>query len=306
MTHPQHAAASLHRAVIDIAGAAQMACLLEASAPKPGNVSPERPFGDTSYEDFMVSAVAIGEPLRVAGEQPLGRTIRTAVEATRTWTSSNTNLGIILLLAPLAKAAAGLDTRAGNFIRALRGSLATVLASTTVEDARDTYAAIRLAAPGGLGRVDAQDVGGEPSVTLYDAMQLAAARDTIAHEWVTTFDITFGICIPTLTRARNDGLGWNDAVVETFLTVLATTPDTHIARRAGQDAAVDTSREARRVLDAGGTRTNSGRRAIADLDHALRDHSHMHNPGTSADLTTAALFVVLLGGGWQSPGRTLR
>src|SRR5687768_3635505 len=90
----------------DIAPAAQLACLLEVSAPKPGNVSPGRHFADTRYEDFLASAAAIGAPLAGAGTRPLGTTIRLAIEATARWTRSNTNLGIVLLLAPLARAAA--------------------------------------------------------------------------------------------------------------------------------------------------------------------------------------------------------
>ena len=101
----------------DVASAAQLACLLEASAPKPGNVSPGRHFADARYEDFLASAVAIGEPLAGAGTRPLGATVRLAVEATARWTRSNTNLGIVLLLAPLARAALrkrGRDSFAGH------------------------------------------------------------------------------------------------------------------------------------------------------------------------------------------------
>ena len=93
------------RAAADVAAAAQLACLLEASAPKPGNVSPGRHFADARYEDFLASAAAIGVPLAGAGTRPVGATVRLAVEATARWTRSNTNLGIVLLLAPLARAA---------------------------------------------------------------------------------------------------------------------------------------------------------------------------------------------------------
>src|SRR5438309_7153481 len=93
------------RLAADVAIAAQLACLIEASAPKPGNVSPGRHFTDARYEDFLASAAAIGEPMAGAGSRPVGATVRLAVEATARWTSSNTNLGIVLLLAPLARAA---------------------------------------------------------------------------------------------------------------------------------------------------------------------------------------------------------
>src|SRR5881394_3344538 len=151
----------------DVAAAAQLACLLEASAPKPGNVSPFASFRDATYEDLLASAAAIGPALAAAGERPLGATIYAAVEATTRWTRSNTNLGLVLLLAPLARAA----LRPGS--APLRTKLAATLAETTVADARDAYAAIRLAAPGGLGRAPEQDVAGTPTATLRDVMAMA-------------------------------------------------------------------------------------------------------------------------------------
>ena len=93
------------RTAADIAALAQLACLLEVSAPKPGNVSPGRHFADLRYEDFLTSAIAIGQPFARAGDQSVGVTIRHAIDATACWTRTNTNLGIVLLLAPLARAA---------------------------------------------------------------------------------------------------------------------------------------------------------------------------------------------------------
>jgi triphosphoribosyl-dephospho-CoA synthase len=274
-----------------VAVAAQLACLLEASARKPGNVSPGRHFADARYEDFLASAAAIGGPLAGASARPLGATVRLAIEATKRWTRSNTNLGIVLLLAPLARAAL-LSTD-------LRIGLREVLESTTIDDARDVYAAIRGARPGGLGTVESQDVAAEPDVTLLDAMRLAADRDGIAREYVTAFAVTFGTGVPSLDRARVDGLSWDDAVVETFLTLLADAPDTHVVRRAGAAVAAEVSSRAGAVLSAGGVRSPSGRGAIDELDRWLRDLRRPVNPGTTADLTAAAIFVVLLQGGWR-------
>lgn len=283
----------------DVAVAAQLACLLEVSAPKPGNVSPGRHFSDARYEDFLASAVAIGEPLSQAAARRLGATVRFAVEATSRWTRSNTNLGIVLLLAPLARAALCRPT-ADNGVTSLREALRQVLDETDVEDARDVYQAIRLAAPSGLGRVDVEDVAREPTRALLETMRLAADRDSIAREYITSFETTFEIGAPALVRARGDSLSWDDAVVETFLVMLAALPDTHIARRGGADASRAVSRRARQVLDAGGVRSAEGRRAIEAMDQALRDARHFGNPGTTADLTAAAIFVVLLRDGWFS------
>jgi len=295
---------------LNVGLAAQLACLLEVSAPKPGNVSPGRHFADVRYEDFLASALAIGEPMAAAGEHGVGLTVRQAIEATARWSRSNTNLGIVLLFAPLARAASlpallalpGSDPliRSDSRGLTLQDRVREVLESTTVDDARQAYAAIRLARPGGLDRADAQDVSTEPTMTLVEVMRLAAHRDTIASEYATGFDVTFGTAVPALERARHDGLPWDDAVVETFLTILAAALDTHVARRSGAARAADVSMRAREVLAAGGVRSDNGRRALDDMDRALRDDRNSGNPGTTADLTAAAIFVVLLGQGWVS------
>lgn len=276
----------------DVAAAGQLACLLEVSAPKPGNVSPGHHFHDTRYEDFLASAVAIGPALSGAAEHPLGTTIRTAVEATRRWTRSNTNLGIVLLLAPLARAA----LRSGG---SLRDRLGLVLKETTVADAAQVYAAIRHAGPGGLGASSAEDVSDTPTVTLREAMALAADRDAVAREYVTDFALTFAVGVPAIRAGRQEGLGWTEAAVEAYLTLLASTPDTHIARKLGQAEAEAVSRSALEVRAAGGTRSAAGRKALAALDAELRGPRNRRNPGTTADLTCAALFVVILEGGWD-------
>jgi len=311
-----------------VAATVQLACLLEVSAPKPGNVSPGCHFADTRYEDFLASAAAIGGPFTGAGSRPLGQTVRLAIEATARWTRANTNLGIVLLLAPLARAACQLsadqappgprstaDASASARAEAgpldgrksvgawpeLRASLARVLDETTIDDAWEVYAAIRLAAPGGLGSVDAEDVAEDPTTTLLEAMRLAAGRDRVAGEYATAFETTFETGAPALGRARREGLSWDDAVVETFLTLLAAAPDTHIARRAGAALAADVSSQARAALHGGGVRSDAGRRAVAEMDRRLRDGRNAANPGTTADLTAASIFVELLTGGWRRP-----
>ena len=281
------------RQAAEVAAAAQLACLLEVSAPKPGNVSPFASFRDATYEDFLASAAAIGPALLLAGERSLGATIRAGVEATARWAPSNTNLGLVLLLAPLAQAA----LRPGEM--SLRAQVAATLAATTVADARDAYVAIRSAAPGGLGRASEQDVASTPTATLREAMALARDRDAIAREYATDFETTFAIGAPALRRALSDGLAWRDAILEAYLTLLAASPDTHIARKLGTDTAVTVQRRARAVLDAGGIRTTAGRDAIAALDRELRDEANTLNPGATADLTGAAIYVVLLEGGWR-------
>jgi triphosphoribosyl-dephospho-CoA synthase len=239
------------------------------------------------HDDFVASAEAAGPELGQAGERPVGDTILAAVRATRLRSTANTNLGIILLLAPLARAAA-------RSVDPLPAAVEGVLQETTTADAAAAYEAIRLCRPGGIGAAPAEDVAGRPTVTLRAAMALAADRDEIAREYATGFALTFGTGVPVLREARNSGLGWEDAILETYLTLLAREPDTLIARKLGLAAAREVSRSAETVVAAGGVRTPAGLAAMAEFDADLRDAQNSRNPGTTADLTAAAIFAVLV------------
>lgn len=270
-----------------IAFAAEFACLIEASAPKPGNVSPGRPFSHMRFDDFVASALAIGPVLARVDQLPFGAAVRLAVEATRKRTQANTNLGIILLFVPFARAAlAGAPS--------LREGARAVVAGTTIADAEAVYGAIRLARPGGLGTVPTADLADRPTVTLHEAMALARSRDSIAAEYVSGFALTFELTVPVLRQARQAGLDWTEATVEAYLAVLARVPDTLIARKLGTAAAEEVRREAAAVVEAGGIRRPAGRAAMAEFDARLRDPQNSRNPGTTADLVAAGLFALLL------------
>ncbi len=252
-------------------------------------MTPTRAFADTRYEDFLLSAAAIGPALADAGNCGVGETILRAVCETRKVISTNTNLGIVLLFAPLARAAASRREE-----ETLREALVRVLAELTVTDAVSAYAAIRQAGPGGLGAAEQQDVGAEPTVTLREAMALAAERDAVAREYATDYFVTFEKTVPALERARASGLGWSEAVVQAYLEVLAEFPDTLIARKVGRLFAEAVSGVARSVVEAGGLHTEEGRKALSAFDRDLRDDGNRWNPGTTADLVAAGLFVLWL------------
>ncbi len=222
------------------------------------------------------------------GERGVGETVLAAVRASRGAAGANTNLGIALLLAPLAHAALSGGP--------LRERLADVLRALTVDDARDAYAAIRLAGAGGLDEPVEHDVRDEPRLTLREAMAAAAQRDAVASEYVTDYAVTFELGLPALAAALDDGLRPLDAIVELALRILAAVPDTLIARKRGADAAGRVSAGARQVLTAGGVRNARGRTALDDFDASLRHDGNALNPGTTADLVTAVLFVALLEG----------
>jgi triphosphoribosyl-dephospho-CoA synthase len=263
--------------------------VLEVSAEKPGNITPSHDFHDTSYEDMLRSAIALGPELGRAGERGVGETVLAVVEASRRAAGANTNLGIALLLAPLAKAALGDGP--------LRERLAATLRALDVTDARAAYAAIRHAGAGGLEERVEHDVRSEPAIGLREAMAAAADRDSVALEYVTDFASTFGTGVPALVAALGDGLAVREAVVEVHLRLLAGIPDTLIARKRGAEVAGRVSAAAREALAAGGVRTPTGRRAVQRLDASLRVQAdNALNPGTTADLVTATLFVALVEG----------
>jgi triphosphoribosyl-dephospho-CoA synthase len=265
-----------------VAGAAQLACVLEASAEKPGNITPSHDFDDTTYEDMLRSGIALGPELGRAGKRGVGETVLAAVRASRDAAGANTNLGIALLLAPLARAA--LSPSRGP----LRERLGDVLRALTVDDARDAYAAIRLAGAGGLDEPVEHDVRDEPAIALREAMAAAADRDSVAAEYASGFALTFELGLPALAGALDAGLGPRPATVELFLTLLAAVPDTLIARKRGREAAEQVSAGAARVL--------AGQETVEAFDASLREEGNALNPGTTADLLTSVLFVALLEG----------
>ena len=286
--HGSDSPAGARRSPEAVAAAAQLACVLEVSAEKPGNITPSRDFADTAYEDMLRSAIALGPELARAGERGVGDTVLAGVRATARVAQANTNLGIVLLLAPLARAALlGGPLRAG---------VQEVLGALTLDDARAAYAAIRAAAAGGLDEPVEHDVRAEPTVGLREAMAAAADRDAIAAEYASGYAVTFELGLPALARALEDGLRPRDAIVELYLGLLAAVPDTLVARKRGRPAAERVAAGAARVLTAGGVRTDAGRAGLSAFDASLRQDDNALNPGTTADLVTAVLFVALLEG----------
>jgi triphosphoribosyl-dephospho-CoA synthase len=283
-----------------IGQAAQLACILEVTSPKPGNVNRQHDFDDTRYEDFLLSAISIGPAMQSASQQGVGQTVWRAIQDTHRLVTSNTNLGIVLLLVPIVKACFQANKvklkqpGTKTCIDTIHQELVFILRNLTIRDAHFTYRAIRLARPGGLGRIGEADIDQEPTITLLQAMELAKDRDSIAREYVTGFEITFGIGYPALRQAWEAQCDPQWAIVQAYLTILANVPDTLIGRKRGMDLARHVSSRAQEILDAGGIFSSEGRQAIAAFDLELRDAKHTLNPGTTADLTTAAVFLLLM------------
>jgi triphosphoribosyl-dephospho-CoA synthase len=282
-----------------VAAAAETACLLEAHAPKPGNVSPGRESPGLTYRDFVVSAAILGDAFRHGARRlRVGRLVHETIVRSHAQVGTNTHLGIVLLLAPLAKAALLGRGRASTAPsdEGLRPRLRRVLDELDLEDARRAYAAIRLARPGGMGRVPRQDVRRPPTVTLLEAMRLAAGRDGVAREYATAYEATFTIGLPAIEAARRRGASLDQAILLAFLALLAASPDTLVERRHGRAEALRLRRDAARILEAGGPLRPAGRRLLERLDRRLRRRRPPVNPGASADVVAASLFVWLLSG----------
>lgn len=264
---------------------ARLACLMEATARKPGNVHPGAAFDDLAYLDFVRSADVIAAPLDRARDVGVGAAVLDAVRATRKVVATNTNLGMILLLAPLAAVPDGVDVRDG---------VRDVLDLLTVDDARLAYQGIRLACPGGLGSVPEHDVADEPTITLLSAMSLAAARDAVARQYATAYEDVFLLGLPALSTAlRREGLPTEAAIIRAYLTLMAHRPDTLIARKRGESVALDAARRAALILEKQWPRTPESITALREFDAWLRADGHARNPGATADLIAATLYVAL-------------
>jgi triphosphoribosyl-dephospho-CoA synthase len=271
-----------------VARAFHDACLAELDALKPGNV---HRFGDEQARmmlaDFETSARVAAPELAGPG-LAVGARIRGSVEATIDAVGHNTNLGIILLSAPLA--AVALDDATGD----LRKRLAKVLAGLSVADARETYAAIRYAKPGGLGQAPAHDVGEEPNVTLLEAMAAAEGHDRIAWNFTHDFADIFDLGLPRLQRAVEQSGSGPQAATAVYLCFLATIPDTLIERKFGIAQAIEVQEEAKAVAArlGGLVDPKTLEPDLMAFDRSLKARGL--NPGTSADLTVATLFAASL------------
>ncbi|MBV9756193.1 MAG: triphosphoribosyl-dephospho-CoA synthase, partial [Alphaproteobacteria bacterium] len=250
---------------------------------KPGNVGLHAGGHGMTAEDFRRSADAAASPLCAQGA-PLGRRILAAIEATRGAVGQNTNLGIILLAAPLAMAA---ERGEGD----LRAALVRVLHQADLADAEAVFRAIVLASPGGLGEAPRHDVREPATVTLAVAMAAAAERDRIAWQWTHGFADVFGPGLATYAAAR---ARWADprwAALAAYLRFLASIPDSHVARKFGLAEAERIRAEAT-PMQARLRAETDPERLLPELlawDAALKRRGI--NPGTSADLTVATIFA---------------
>ncbi len=263
------------------------ACELELKAFKPGNVSIYSPAHDMTADDFRLSAKVSAEPLTQPAYS-LGEKIYYAVKATQEAVGCNTNLGIILLCAPLLSAATAVKKG-----ESLRQALSTVLNATSIEDANWVFKAICLAAPAGLGNSAQQDVTQSAQVTLTQAMEFAKNRDRIALQYVTDFKDIFDFAISAYNGAFNCFFDESLATLAIYVALLNRYPDSHVERKYGNRYNEQIKQQMVKINHA---LYHSNRLELMDLltkvDADFK--SKKINPGTTADLTVATLLVIFL------------
>lgn len=278
---------TVRAALIDAYAAA---CRDEVEALKPGNVHIFADGHGMVVQQFLDSAQISAGPLSEP-DWPIGRRILEAVRATRAAVGLNTNLGIVLLCAPLLAAAEdAANPGGGETIAGLRSRLHERLQALDVDDTRDVFAAIAHASPGGLGEAE-NDVRQPPRVDLLDAMRQAAARDRIAYQYVNGFADVFDVGVGELDDAVRRGETGMWPCTFTYLRLLTDLPDSHIARKWGEASAENVRRQAAIIRHLVAATSDETRRTaiLMDFDHLLKADGL--NPGTSADLTVACLLV---------------
>ncbi len=265
-----------------IAAAFVAACFQELDSPKPGNIHVFAP-GRKPVDLFRRSAEVSAEWLAAPGAR-VGARILGAVDATVSEVGTNTNLGIILLCAPLAAAAE-------DGVSDLHAAVARVLDKLDIADAALAFRAIARAAPGGLGRAARHDVRAAATVTLRDAMAEAAGRDRIACQYVTAFADVFAIGEPALASGLKRWADPKWATLAVFLQFMSAFDDSHVVREHGAAAGDETRREATSMLErlSQSAEPAALMPALMDWDRSLKRAGI--NPGTSADLTVATLFA---------------
>ena len=279
-----------------LGGIATLACSLEVSAPKPGNVHRGADFEDVTFNDFIVSAVGLGQVIDQGRGHRLGQTILNAVKQNISLVNSNTNLGMVLLLVPLAKTIEAYPDKTLD-----SNQVAKRLAQLEPADGNDVFEAIRLASPGGLGESTELDVrkNDQKTIDLIEAMKISADRDAVARQYSNGFADIFEIGIPLLIDGMKRFGNLTQAIVWAHVSWMALEPDSLIARKCGLDTAEHSKFLAGKAVDClrgdsvSETEFESYWVAVAELDFWLRSDGHRRNPGTTADLIAASLFAAI-------------
>lgn len=237
-----------------------------------------------TVEDFLASAYASAEIISDPALK-LGERIHRSIIATREAVAMNTNLGTVLLCAPIATA---VDSGKPEN---LQSSISNVIVETGVSDAEAILEAIRIAAPSGLSKSELYDVCEPASADILTIMKEAQTYDMIARQYSNGFGEIFDFGFEQIEEGTAAGLNDSDVVTKVYLAYLSRFLDTHIVRQHGKSVAGEIRKSAGQLYN----EFQSVNSAEAMHQHLLRVDADWKtndiNPGTSADLTVATLFA---------------
>jgi len=273
---------------------ARWAILQEVTAIKAGNVHPRAVFAEMGIDDFRLAAEVIAEAFDRTAHESLGATILAAATAMMDQVGTNTSLGTILLLAPMAKWESCANEGTFHSSEQVRSQLSQLLEGTDGEASQRIYTAIDRCRPGGLGRLENMDVTGEAPESILQAMRMAASWDDIALQYANGFENVF-VYARSLTTWVAEGSSLLDAIRRLQGEAMADRPDSLIVRKHGVAMGQQVQARARQMVSAGAYGSPEYETAWEALDAFLRDPRARKNPGTTADMIAAALYAVSAG-----------
>jgi len=296
-----------------VARCVQLAMVLEVSAsPKPGNIDRDHNYEDTQYEHFLASAVSVYPVMEDAANNKVGvgSLIKRAVCESAKWQNGgNTHFGAFILLIPLVMAAGNILAQGKRVftLEELTSCAHRIVKRTDPMDAVEFYrsfhsAGVRVNSVDEFDMQDESSIGSlrDRNVTLYDLMEISKGYDLIANEWTTGFKrcaCCGEMIIHQMGNAGESGLNINDIIVYAFLKVLSENPDTFILTKFDTQTAEYVSGRAREILSEykrQGSNLDAVRPVIQTFDEELLQKKI--NPGSTADIIIAGLFIALLGG----------
>ena len=265
------------------------ACRKDIELIKPGNVNIKSPHSDTNAEDYLESSLLSSKEL-FKPDYSLGERILNSIKITRSKIKTNTNLGIILLCAPIIHACIYFNNLT------MREGIKKTLSSSTVKDTQDLCMAINISAPGGLGTREIYDTASKPTVNILEIMNHSASYDRISYQYSHDYSDIFDFIIPRLVFLNKKHNSLDISLSLMFIEILAKIPDSHISRKFDDKIAKKTSNNASdllKILDREYSPDYLADR-LNNLDYEYKKKGI--NPGTTADLLVASLMIYKISG----------
>ena len=290
MTHQPHFFIDKDKhSLDDLKSAYLFSCKKDIELIKPGNVNLLSSHKDTKAQDYLDSAILSSKEL-FNQNYSLGKRILESVNVTRSQVNVNTNLGIILLCAPVIQSYIDFNNLD------LREGIKNTLSTTSIKDTHDLCAAINISSPGGLGDSDMYDTASYPNASIKQIMDYSQEYDRISYQYSHNFSDIFDFIIPKLEFLNQRYESLDISLSLLFIEILAKIPDSHISRKFGDKIAKKTSNNAYDLLKILDREYDPDylAKALNNLDYEYKKKGI--NPGTTADLLVASLMIYKISG----------